>query len=172
FQKNFDYQDTYIFYLEGRFGLPESDDQFKICLPGTDLIRQPALLSPEFELSQYQKISYPLERCTIYDVGSRAFESLEHYKEVISFWEKLSRTGMTLWEAYHERWNEKEFESFETLVEEKRKVWKDISSKFLEKLYVAQRKRWTEENIKKAQQKDSLKAFCHERIKHLERFLK
>lgn len=172
FQKNFDYQDTYIFYLEGRFGLPISKDQFKICLPGTDLIRQPALLSPEFELSQYQKISYPLERCTIYDVGSRAFESVEHYKEVIEFWEKLSKTGMTLWEAYRERWDEKEFKSFETLVEEKRKVWKDISSRFLEKLYVAQRKCWTEEHIKKAQQKDSLKVFCHERVKHLERFLR
>ncbi len=165
FKKSFDYGNTYLYYLEGRFGLPEKKEDFRICLPGTDLIRYPALLSPEFELSQYEKLSYPLERCTIYDVGSRSFECLTHLEDVMDYWEKLSLTGMTLYEAYKERWPEREYSSFERLREAKKRTWRNMDSPFIKNLYEAYKRRWTPRRIREAKKKNSLKKFCDQRIK-------
>lgn len=167
FKRSFDYEGTYLFYLEGRFGLPESKKEFRICLPGTDLVRHPALLAPEFEMSQYRKISYPLERCAVYDVGSRAFESQAHFAEVREYWKILADTGMTLYEAYKERWPETEYASLETLMAEKRKVWRDISDPFLKELHRAYEKRWTKGFLKRARSAGSLFKFCKRRLREL-----
>jgi len=172
FKKSFDYQNTYLYYLEGRFGLPEKRKDFRICLPGTDLIRYPALLSPEFELSQYERISYPLERCTIYDVGSRSFECLTHLEDVIGYWKKLSNTGMTLYEAYKERWPEREYSSLEKLKRTKKKTWRNMDSKLIKNLYQTYRKRWTPKRIKEANKKKSLKKFCAQRIEDIKALMK
>lgn len=104
FRKNFDYEETILIYFEGRFTVPENRNDYRICIPGTDLVKKGALLSDEFRKSQYEKITYPLERCVVYDVGSRAYEYGVHVDDVIDYWRKLSHTGMTLKEAYEERW--------------------------------------------------------------------
>jgi hypothetical protein len=172
FKKSFNYQNTYLYYLEGRFGLPEKRKDFNICLPGTDLIRHPALLAPEFELSQYERLSFPLERCAIYDMGSRAFECLTHLKDVADYWKELSLTGMTLYEAYKERWPEEDYESFGSLKARKKKTWKNVNSKFIRDLYKTYKKRWTPKNIREAKKKDSLKTFCAQRITQLREAMK
>ncbi len=105
FQKNFDYEETIIIYFEGRFVVPLSKNDFTICLPGTDLVKKNALLTPEFAKSQSEKVTYPLERCVVYDVGARAYDYMTHLDDVIDYWRKLSHTGMTLKEIYEERWH-------------------------------------------------------------------
>jgi len=172
FKKSFNYQNTYLYYLEGRFGLPEKRKDFSICLPGTDLIKYPALLSPEFELSQYEKLSHPLERCTIYDVGSRSFECLAHLEDVIDYWKKLSGTGMTLYEAYKERWPEREYSSFENLKEAKKRTWRNMNSQLIKKLYEAYKRRWTPKRIRAAKKKNSLQKFCTPRIEDIKALMK
>ncbi|PIU83144.1 MAG: hypothetical protein COS68_05565 [Elusimicrobia bacterium CG06_land_8_20_14_3_00_38_11] len=104
FQKNFDYEETFIIYFEGRFVVPLSKNDFTICLPGTDLVKKNALLTCEFAKSQSEKVTYPLERCVVYDVGARAYDCMTHLDDVIDYWRKLSHTGMTLKEIYEERW--------------------------------------------------------------------
>lgn len=105
FQKNFDYDETILIYFEGRFVVPKSKNDFTICLPGTDLVRKGALMTSEFIKSQDEKIAYPLERCVVYDVGARTYDCMKHLDDVIDYWRKLSHTGMTLKEAYEERWS-------------------------------------------------------------------
>ena len=55
-----------------------------------------------------------MERCTIYDAGSRSFDVPEYIKDVIEYWEeveKLSKDGFTLFDALKERWNENDYSS-------------------------------------------------------------
>lgn len=168
FKKDFQTEEFYLFYFEGRFGLAESDTPLTISIPGTDLLRCPALLTPEFELSQSEKITYPLERCVIYDVGAKSFEALAHLKEVKEYWEQLKETGLTLYEAVKERWPQEEYEDFDSLLKAKRKVWPDLPKYFLEKLYKDHHTARSENFLKSSRQKDSLKKLCDQRIKKLE----
>jgi len=105
FKNNFDYEGTTLIYFEGRFLVPENKEDFTVCIPGTDLIKKGALLTPEFEKSQAEKIIYPLERCVVYDVGARAYEYDVHISDVIEYWKKLSHSGQTLRKIYGERWH-------------------------------------------------------------------
>jgi hypothetical protein len=162
------YGRTFIFYGEGKFSLADTVPNLTISMPGTDLLRYPALLAPEFELSQYEKLHYPMERCTIYDVGAKSFE-YEHYLiDVIEYWEQLERTGMTLMEAYRERWPEEDYTSYEALCKARRAVWKDIPEAMLVDLYEAYRRRWTPERRREAEQPGSLATLCKARVAELD----
>ncbi len=75
-----------LFYLEGRFTVPSPSTPLTIKLTGTDLVRYGALMTPEFVASQYDNPLYPLERCIIYDAGSRAFHPREYVSDVEEYW--------------------------------------------------------------------------------------
>jgi hypothetical protein len=69
-----------------------------IALQGTDLLRWPATVAPEFLESQAEDPAFPLERCTIYDAGSRAFNAPEYLEDVQEYWgqvKELAEKGMT-----------------------------------------------------------------------------
>lgn len=100
-----DYQETFVIYLEGRFTVPDIHTSLTIRLTGTDLLRYKALMAPEFVESQYENPSYPIERCIIYDAGSRAFWIPEYVDDVIGYWRqnlKLARK-MTYLDLVRER---------------------------------------------------------------------
>ncbi|MCL3779213.1 phosphoribosyltransferase [Prolixibacteraceae bacterium JC049] len=101
-----EYEKTTLCYIEGRFEVPSPDTNLNIKITGTDLIRLNALMAPEFVESQYEKPTYPIERCTIYDAGSRAFWLPEYIDDVKHYWEenlKLAENGMTYEELLNER---------------------------------------------------------------------
>ena len=94
-------------YLEGRFVLADERSDLRIVRPGTDLLRRDALLAPEFAWSQRESASYPLERCSIYDAGSRAFDVGTYLQDVRAYWQEVARLahdGFTLRDALVERW--------------------------------------------------------------------
>lgn len=101
------YEGSRVIYVEGVFALPEAHPGLSIALPGTDLLRFPAVLAPEFLKSQEEDPAYPLERCTIYDAGSRAFNVAEYLEDVRDYWEQvrhLAQQGVR-YDAYlRERW--------------------------------------------------------------------
>ncbi|MBQ8098934.1 MAG: hypothetical protein IJ244_05365 [Bacteroidaceae bacterium] len=100
------YEQTYVIYLEGRFTVPVLNTPLSIRLTGTDLLRYHALMAPEFVESQYESPSYPLERCTIYDAGSRAFWIPEYVDDVESYWHQtleLAQSGVSFRRLLHER---------------------------------------------------------------------
>lgn len=93
-------------YFEGRFGIAFPDTDLRIKVPGTDLLRKGGLYAPEFLESQYAKPTFPLERCAIYDAGSRAFWLPEYTEDVWDYWEQtlwLSKEGVGFADLLRER---------------------------------------------------------------------
>ena len=85
----------------------DTETRLRIGIPGTDLVRFDALLAPDFEQSQYEDPAYPLERCGIYDAGSRAYDIPHYLEDLREYWSKvlaLAEGGWSLGEALHERW--------------------------------------------------------------------
>jgi len=90
------YEGTHVCYIEGRFSVPTTESKVSIKITGTDLMRCNSLLAPEFLQSNFEAPSYPLERCTIYDAGSRAFQIEEYREDVIGYWTKVLDLAKTL----------------------------------------------------------------------------
>jgi hypothetical protein len=96
-----------VVYFEGVFGVAGPTTPLRIKLDGTDLLRRDGIHAPEFDESQYENPLYPLERCTIYDAGSRAFHVPEYLEDVVDYWSQvaaLARDGVTFQELVKERY--------------------------------------------------------------------
>lgn len=103
------YQGASVIYFEGRFDVARPESKLSIKYTGTDLLRSNSLLAPEFVSSQYGSPAYPIERCTIYDAGSRAFWLEEYFHDVEDYWAKtleLAETGITYRDLLAERFPE------------------------------------------------------------------
>lgn len=101
-----EFEGTYIVYIEGCFIVPEETAPLQIKITGTDLIKRGALMAPEFIESQYENPAYPLERCTIYDAGSRAFHVSEYAEDLLEYWtqvKNLATEGVTFEDLVKER---------------------------------------------------------------------
>jgi len=165
-----DYRQTHAVYMEGKLRLVDSATRLMIAIQGTDLIKLKCPLAPEFELSQYDTLSAPLERCAIYDAGSRAFDVVEYMGDVTHYWEQvrlLGRRGYTLREALKERWPETAYAGKGRFLAEKREQWRDLPDEFLEKLWKRYRARWTTEFKNRASIPESLECVCEDRLKTL-----
>ena len=161
------YEQTHVVYLEGKFRLVTPETRVVIGIPGTDLIRLDSLLAPEFESSQFDTVSGPLERCTIYDAGSRAFDVGEYLDDVTRYWEqvqRLARRGYTLFEALLERWPAKEYASRKRFDKAKAQQWKGVPKEFTDELWQKHRKRWKGEFKKWAQTREALECVCEDRL--------
>ena len=103
------YGRTILIYIEGRFTCPTLDTPLTIRLTGTDLVKWNALMAPEFIESQYENPAFPIERCIIYDAGSRAFWTREYLEDVAGYWRQnlqLAEHGMTFSSLLAERFPE------------------------------------------------------------------
>jgi hypothetical protein len=166
-----DFQGSRVIYLEGRFRLVEAEDELRIGLPGTDLIRRDCLLAPEFEASQYDRLAAPLERCAIYDAGSRAFDIPEYLADLREYWEQvaaLAAGGLTLAEALRERWPESNYTSPESLRDAKRQIWRGLDDQELYALHRRYSRRWTPTFTRRADTAEALAELCAERIAALD----
>lgn len=158
-----------LFYAEGKFGLAREDSPLTIKIPGTDLLRDPALLTPEYEKSIYQRLHIPIERCAIYDVGAKSFEYQEHVEDVIEYWTQLKESSLTLKEAYRERWSESDYGSVDELYEARREVWPFIERDEIEQLHKSYRQRWDNPPLSsEADSHDALERLADERLEILE----
>jgi len=95
-----------VVYFEGVFGVAGPHTPIRIKIDGTDLLRRDGAIAPEFLRSQLDDPAFPIERCTIYDAGSRAFHIPEYLEDVIDYWSKvkaLADEGVTCSELANER---------------------------------------------------------------------
>jgi len=169
-----EYRETHVVYLESKLRLVDSSTHLMIAIQGTDLIKRHALLSPEFEASQYTALGPPLERCAIYDAGSRAFDVAEYFSDVVRYWEQvrqLARRGYTLAEALKERWPERDYSDRDRFFEVKHREWPGVDDGYLEQLWSAYQARWTPEFLTFAQTADALESVCNERLELLRAIL-
>jgi hypothetical protein len=110
-----DYAGSNVVYLEGIFQMATCDTPMKIKFDGTDLLRTNSVLAPEFIESQYEHPSFPIERCTIYDAGSRAFDIDEYLHDVKDYWYQtllLAQKGLSYRELLKERFPELDADRF------------------------------------------------------------
>jgi len=165
-----EYEGTAAVYLEGRFRLVASEDELRIGRPGTDLIRRDCLVAPEFALSQYDRLSFPLERCTIYDAGSRAFDIPTFATDVRTYWAQvrdLARSGMTLAEALDERWPEPwrgDHDAFDEWAAER---WRGVDDDLLDAIWRRSTERWSETFLPRAARADALEELATGRLGEL-----
>jgi hypothetical protein len=168
------YRGTHVVYMEGKLKLVDSATRLMIAIQGTDLIKLNALLAPEFEMSQYDSLAAPLERCAIYDAGSRAFDVVEYLGDVIHYWEQvrlLAKRGHSLTEALKERWPEKEYSTKKQFMAEKRAQWHGLPAETLDMLWSRRRERWTSQFRTWANTSDALESVCDDRLNTLTRIL-
>ncbi len=110
------YTGSTIIYLEGCFRVAQRDTPLTIRITGTDLLRCGSTMSEEFFESHYLNPSYPIERCVIYDAGSRAFWLPEYLGDVEGYWREtlsLAEKGMSYAELLQERFPELDGSRFE-----------------------------------------------------------
>jgi hypothetical protein len=104
-----------VVYFEGIFGVAGPRTPVSIKLDGTDLLRRDGVMAPEFIESQYESPLYPLERCTIYDAGSRAFHVPEYLEDVVDYWRQVkaqAESGTTFEALLKERCPEATYHRF------------------------------------------------------------
>jgi len=102
------YEKTTLVYLEGCFTVPLLETKLRIKITGTDLLRLNAVMAPEFIASQYEDPCYPIQRCAIYDAGSRAFWPPEYIQDLDDYWSKvkeLANQGVTYEDLLKERFS-------------------------------------------------------------------
>ncbi len=165
-----DFGNVYVVYFEGKFKLVDSKTKLNIGIPGTDFIRKDCLLAPEFELSQYEHISHALERCIIYDAGSRAFDIKEYVHDVVDYWKQvmnLAQQGVTLHEALKERFPERGYRDMQQFQQTKKEQWHGVHEDFLNELYTAYTTRWSPEFCVYAKTAAALKEVCKEQIQKI-----
>ena len=132
------YERTILVYLESKFRLVDSQTPLRIGIPGTDLIRRGAFMTAELEASQYGDPGSLLERCVIYDAGSRAFDIPHYCEDVIEYWEQVAgfaRDGWTLREALEERWPERLRGTEEEFLDLRRGSWRGVDDAEIRALY-------------------------------------
>ena len=165
-----EYEGTTAVYLEGKFKLVDSRTELRIGLPGTDLVRHDCLLAPEFALSQYDDVAFALERCAIYDAGSRAFDIPTYVADVKEYWEQVERLaegGFTLAEALAERWPEDwrgDRVAFDAAM---RTRWRGVADDVLDRLWQRVQRRWTEEFTREVETAEALAALARRRLSQL-----
>jgi len=165
FKREFGLEQIMLFYAEGKFGLAGEDSPLTIKIPGTDLLKHPALLSPECEKSIYRRLHIPVERCAIYDVGAKSFEYQEHIEDVIEYWTTLRDGDLTLKQAYRERWPEEDYGSADELYEARKEDWPFIERSETDKLYEAYEERWSSPPLSdRADTHEALEQLANQRL--------
>ncbi len=133
-----DYERTVVVYFEGKFKLVDSKTELSIAIPGTDLIRRQALLTPEFEKSQYERPENLLERCVIYDAGSRSFDVPHYVEDVMDYWsktERLGKQGTRLDHLLSERWPDVSNRDRSTFVASRKRTWQNLDESEIEEIH-------------------------------------
>lgn len=177
------FNNSILIYLEGRFGLAVKGTPLRNYLYDTDLLKNyqlGALLSPEYEHSQFEKMIIGLEACSIYDGGKKGFEPANHIKDVLEFWEKQLATAeaenLSLWDEYNSRFSldmyfadigEQKKGSPGLLQEKKGSYWQGIRESEYSKLYKKFEWLWSDQRVEAAMMPGSFARVCEKKIKYL-----
>jgi hypothetical protein len=161
------YERTCVVYIEGRFTLADEHTPLQIKELGTDLLRLDALMAPELELSHYEALGHALERCTIYDAGSRAFAIRGYAEDVLAYWRELrtlAAGGLSLRDLLLERWPAVAPMERSEVLSAALGRWQGVDPSFLQQLLVARQAFWAELVGPMGSRPSSLVALCDVRI--------
>lgn len=103
------FETAFVVYIEGQFHCPNENTPTKIKLPGTDLMPLNSILAPEFKQELLDHPIKALERCIVYDGGSRGFHPRVHFEDLLEYTQQLQQetdNGATLYDLILERWQD------------------------------------------------------------------
>ena len=182
-----EYERTILIYLEGRFALGAKDTPLFNVLPNTDLLKNyklGALITPEYENSQFEKMIIPIEACAIYDGGKKSFEPVNHIIDILDFWEKQKNTAIeknvSLWSEYNSRFPLDMYlekngtdpsDNYLVLKEKKEDYWHGVSDLEYKQLFDKFRWLWSDARINRAKKDGSLVSTCSKKISYLKSLL-
>jgi hypothetical protein len=127
-------------------------------------------VAPEFALSQYEQKRYPLERCVIYDAGSRAFDIPTYAADVRQYWRSVSALaadGVTLVDAIEERWPDPwrhDRAALDAYIAER---WHGVEPELGDLLWQRAGARWTEEFLDRGARPQALSELALARLRHI-----
>jgi len=101
------FKNAFLIYIEGLFHMAKSETPARIKITGTDLLPWQATLAPEFEKALTDKPINAIERCIVYDGGSRGFYPSHHFKDVLEYTNQIKEElnkGATLFDLILDRW--------------------------------------------------------------------
>jgi hypothetical protein len=101
------YGTTTLVFIEGMFHMANSDTVARNTIDGTDLLPWRADLSPEFEQRLREVPQAGMERCVVYDGGSRGFYPSHHYADLLEYAGQVEESlaaGASLFDLMVERW--------------------------------------------------------------------
>ena len=188
FKENYSqYERTILIYLEGRFALGSKNLPLNNVLPNTDLLKNykfGSLLSPEYEISQFEKMIISIEGCVIYDGGKKSFEPVKHIIDILDFWEKQEKSAvdqnLSLWDEYNARFPLDMYldmelsipaDTYRGLKERKEEYWHGVSDLEYKRLFDKFRWLWSDSRITRAKEKGSLISTCQKKINYLKSLL-
>ncbi len=102
-----DYEGCACVFYEGVFKVATDETPVTIKTTGTDLLNLGAELAPEYTRYLGTSPMHVIQKCVIYDGGSRAFEPRKHFDEVIHYFRELLHMmhgGMHTYDLVTERW--------------------------------------------------------------------
>ncbi len=182
-----EYERTILIYLEGRFALGSKKLPLDNVLPNTDLLKNykfGALVTPEYEFSQFEKMIIPLEACAIYDGGKKSFEPVQHIIDILEFWEKQEKSAevknLSLWDEYNSRFPLDMYitdesiisaESYLAFKKRKEEFWQGVNDLEYKQLFDKFRWLWSDSRIERAKKGGSLISTCHKKINYLKSLL-
>jgi hypothetical protein len=189
FRKNHpEYEKTVLIYIEGRFVLGNKNLPLYNVLPNTDLLKNykfGALLSPEYEFSQFEKMIIPLEACAIYDGGKKSFEPVQHIIDILEFWEKQEKAAIAHnisgWDEYNSRFPLDMYleaesglvkDNYLSLKTRKLVFWQGISDIEYKQLFDKFRWLWSDSRIESCKREGSLISICKKKISYLNSLIK
>ena len=129
-----------------------------------------ALLAPELVLSQYDEEKYTLERCAIYDAGSRSFDIPRYIDDVEEYWTELRQLaldGLTLADALDERWPRAPFLERPRFDEVTTTMWRGVDATLLDQIFAAHHAWWAPDKVARMTTNDALVAICDQRLLEL-----
>jgi hypothetical protein len=129
-------------------------------------------MAPELFRTQYDALAYVLERCVIYDAGSRAFDVPTYVDDVRSFWEQvleLALDGLTLEEALEERWPEPWRESQQAFLEFAHTQWQGVDPHLVDSIWQAAVARRRSASMDRAGTAEALAILARRRLDDLPR---
>lgn len=103
------FEKAFLIYIEGIFHMATKETPARIKIPCTDLMPLNALLAPELEQELLTHPIKALERCIVYDGGSRGFHPEHHLKDVLEYIQQLqqeTKKGATLYDLILDRWQD------------------------------------------------------------------
>ncbi len=182
-----EYERTILIYLEGRFALGAKETPLYNVLPNTDLLKNyklGALITPEYEYSQFEKMIIPIEACAIYDGGKKSFEPVNHIIDILDFWEKQEsmaiKNNLSLWIEYNSRFPLDMYldmngtgpsDDYLLLKEKKEEYWQGVTDPEYKQLFDKFRWLWSDARIDRAKEEGSLISTCNKKISYLKSLL-